>query len=350
MVMKNNKLHLLLLNAYDFGGIERASCTLLYSFLDADIKCDLFSVREKTQESSCYHYPKTPIDLKGGGNDFSKLYAYAKSLSDDTIVISTYDRITIILSFLFFILRKKCKLIAHQHADYYAHSKKVRLLRRFFYRRVNTICSLTKKDMGFYSEWHSSVKLLPNILSIPAEFNCQNINYHDRHIDLIAIGRLDPVKRFQDFIFTANALIKSGEIRNAMLVGDGPERAILNDLDNHHIMIGRNDNVFSLLRNAKVLVVTSLRESFSMVILEAMSQGCIVISYDCPTGPTELIKNGVNGYLVENSNLKVLEDKCRYVINNYDENHFIAKNALLTSKKYTAKNIVDKWVDIINES
>ncbi|MFM5164191.1 glycosyltransferase [Aeromonas rivipollensis] len=348
--MKNNKLHLLLLNAYDFGGIERASCTLLYSFLDADIKCDLFSVRERTQKTSCYHYPKMPIDLKVGGNDFSKLYVYAKSLSDDTIVISTYDRITIILSFLFFVLRKKCKLIAHQHADYYAHSKKIRLLRRFFYRRVNTICSLTKTDMKFYSEWHPSVKLLPNILSIPAEFNCQNNNYHDRYIDVIAIGRLDSVKRFQDFIFIANALIKSGEIRNAMLVGDGPERAILDDLDSHHIMIGRNDNVFSLLRNAKILVVTSLRESFSMVILEAMSQGCIVISYDCPTGPAELIRNGVNGYLVENSNLKELEDKCRYVINNYDENYFISQNAFLTSKKYTAKNIVNKWVDIINES
>ncbi|ABN62365.1 glycosyltransferase [Shewanella baltica] len=348
--MENVKLHLLLLNAYDFGGIERASCTLLRSFLDVNIKCDLFSVRGEEDKSSHYIYPQKPIDLKAGHNDFVKLYHYVKSLSDDIVVISTYDRITIMLSFLFIFLRKKCKLIAHQHADYYAHSKKVRLLRYFFYRRVNTICSLTKQDMQFYLKWHPDVKLIPNILSIPANDNAKNIDLRDRSIDLIAIGRLDSIKRFQDFIVTANTLIKSEVINKALLVGDGPEYSLLNDLDEHQIMIGRNDDVFSLLSNSKILLVTSSRESFSMVILEAMSQGCLVISYDCPTGPSELIQNNVNGYLIDNSNRALLEEKCSYVIKHLDDNNMISKNAILTSLDYSSSKIVNKWIDIINEN
>ncbi|MFL9776132.1 glycosyltransferase [Vibrio cyclitrophicus] len=53
------------------------------------------------------------------------------------------------------------------------------------------------------------------------------------------------------------------------------------------ILKGEVCNIFPPMQNSKFLIVTSQRESFSMVIIEAMLCGCVVISFDCETGAEE---------------------------------------------------------------
>ncbi|PSW34962.1 glycosyltransferase family 4 protein [Photobacterium phosphoreum] len=340
------KIDLLLLNAFDFGGIERASNTLFQAFKSFDINCELISVREKKNKKS-FEYIEDPTVLQYGKTDFMKLFFYAKNIDKNVVVISTYDRISIMLSLCFFLLKKKNKIIAHQHADYYAHSKKIRCLRFLFYRRIDFICALTQQDVKYYLEWHENVYLIPNILQLSHEY--KYIPIKERDTDLIAIGRLDPVKRFDDYIKISSLLIEEDIISSSILIGDGPEFNKLKKLDRHNIIKGRNDNIYTLLQNAKILLVTSYRESFSMVILEAMSQGTIVISYNCPTGPGELIQDGVNGFLVENGNVNAMLDKCRFIFENIDKFDDISKAAILTSKLYSSQIIIDKWKNLIYE-
>lgn len=342
--MKN--IDLLLLDAFDFGGIERASDTLIRAFKRDGIKCRLVSVREQCGKRS-FDYIENPTILRQGCCEILKLFHYAKSLTDDTLVISTYDRISILLSFVFILLRKKNVIIAHQHADYYAHNNKVRFLRRIFYRRVNVVCALTRKDVGFYSKWHPKAIFVPNILQLKT--SCKYIPLGERTTDLIAIGRLDTVKRFEHFIGVSSNLLENGEAKSAKLIGDGPDLNRLKQVDRCNIIQGRNDNVLPLLADSKVLLVTSHRESFSMVILEAMSQGTIVVSYNCPTGPEELIKDAVNGFLIENGNVEAMTMKCKYVLENISSLGAVSQAAIVTSMQYSPANIMNKWKKIINE-
>ena len=86
-----------------------------------------------------------------------------------------------------------------------------------------------------------------------------------------------------------------------------------------------------------------------MVILEAMASGCIPISYDCPTGPRELIVSGENGYLVEGGDLLSI----RHIIINLLGNAVLAEsiqaNARATAIKYKSDIVRNKWKVLLNE-
>ncbi|WP_257976769.1 glycosyltransferase, partial [Vibrio parahaemolyticus] len=65
-----------------------------------------------------------------------------------------------------------------------------------------------------------------------------------------------------------------------------------------------------------------------MVILEALSQGCIVISYDCPTGPRELLKHGFSGFLVNSGNIDELYLCTKTVLTNIDKYEDMSLNSI----------------------
>ena len=60
------------------------------------------------------------------------------------------------------------------------------------------------------------------------------------------------------------------------------------------------------MKLAKIVVMSSSVEGFPMVLLEALNAGTPVVSFNCPSGPSELIIDGENGLLVENQNFEAL--------------------------------------------
>lgn len=62
--------------------------------------------------------------------------------------------------------------------------------------------------------------------------------------------------------------------------------------------------------------MTSLYEPFGLVLVEAMSCGIPVIAFDCPYGPSDIIQNDKNGYLVENGNVEAFAERVCQLIEN----------------------------------
>ncbi|EJG1083036.1 glycosyltransferase [Vibrio parahaemolyticus] len=341
-------IDILLLNAYDFGGIERASSHLLSAFIKSGYNTRVISVRDKENRTS-FDYEIPVLTMSGGDNDYVRIFNYVKNIPEDKILISTYDRISIILSFFLLLLNKKNILIVHQHADYYAHSITVRTLRKLFYRRANAVLALTKEDKNLYSRWHKNSIVVPNILSVEPVSSEAYVPLKERNVDIIAIGRLDPVKRYDHFLRLAERLRNEKLLNVAKVIGDGPLYGELSKIDSNNVLCGRFDDVRSILSDSKILVVTSLRESFSMVILEALSQGCIVISYDCPTGPRELLKHGFSGFLVNSGNIDELYLCTKTVLTNIDKYEDMSLNSIKTCDNYLDKVILRKWKEVICE-
>jgi len=86
-----------------------------------------------------------------------------------------------------------------------------------------------------------------------------------------------------------------------------------------------------------------------MVIVEAMAAGCIVISYNCPTGPAEIITDGVDGFLIDNGNFKSLVDKCTFLLENNLNLDVMRENAKVSARKYYPENVVKKWNTLFNK-
>ncbi len=119
---------------------------------------------------------------------------------------------------------------------------------------------------------------------------------------LIAVGRLEKVKRISDIIKAFGKLKKMCCDVELIILGDGSEEKNILDLidrlqlkDRVHLP-GRITNPFKYISKADILISASEYEGFSNVIVEALTSGTAVISTDCESGPREILspKSDVN--------------------------------------------------------
>lgn len=106
-------------------------------------------------------------------------------------------------------------------------------------------------------------------------------------------------------------------------------------------------NVDLLFREAAIYVLPSRSEGLGLVLIEASSFALPIVAFDCPNGPREIIKNGVNGLLVEGENVEQLAEKLLMLINNKDLRSEIGINAYAESKKFSIESILPQWIELI---
>ncbi|MBU2634010.1 MAG: glycosyltransferase family 4 protein, partial [Nanoarchaeota archaeon] len=107
-------------------------------------------------------------------------------------------------------------------------------------------------------------------------------------------------------------------------------------------------------RNSDIFILNSYKtpeweEIFGRVLIEAMSSGLAVISTDC-IGPKEIIRDGWNGFLIEQKNDKQLLEKFKILLKDKKLREKLGKNAREDAiKKYDIKKISEKWLEVIKK-
>jgi len=107
------------------------------------------------------------------------------------------------------------------------------------------------------------------------------------------------------------------------------------------------EEVKKYMLKSDIYIMTSVKECFPMVILEAFNCGLPTISFDILTGPKEIIKNGYNGYLMKNRDCEEMANQINYLIKNKNKIKIIGKNAKKESKNFLIENILKKWLNIL---
>ena len=117
-------------------------------------------------------------------------------------------------------------------------------------------------------------------------------------------------------------------------------------ISNQVIFEGYSNNVAEIMRESDIYIMTSRFEGLPMVLLEAMSQGMACISYDCKTGPSDIIDNDINGILVEDQNENAMSQKLNILINLPELRIKLANNAINSLDRFKIDGIYKKYLNI----
>jgi len=191
--------------------------------------------------------------------------------------------------------------------------------------------------------------VLPKLILKKAILPLKNIDYKY----IIGVGRLTESKQFDVLIscYSVSNLVK--ENIKLIILGDGLEKDKLKlliselELENYVELLPFNKNPYNLIYNAKYLVLSSKTEGFPMTLIESLALNVPVISFDCNSGPREIIEHEINGILVENKNKKHLTEALNKLCLNESFYKNIKENKMYLPKKFSEGYVVQEWINLL---
>lgn len=166
------------------------------------------------------------------------------------------------------------------------------------------------------------------------------------------VGRLVEIKGVDYLAETAERVLKALPGWRWLVAGDGEEREWLEDfvrrqgLEGRLVLLGRVENLKRYYSRAGIFVLTSHSEGLPMCLLEAKSHGIPCVSFDIRTGPDEIIRDGVNGYLVEPYDCGRLAERIVQLASNEELRRQFARNAALDMEKFDLEHILERWNEV----
>lgn len=169
----------------------------------------------------------------------------------------------------------------------------------------------------------------------------------EEDVNIIFVGRLEKVKGVDILIKAFGEIYGKNNKIQLTIVGDGSERKNLESLakevkgKENIKFVGRQKNVIEWLDKSNIFVYPSIwEEGFGISVIEAMSRGCIPITFR-KGGLVEIIEDSKNGYLVDEVDYKKLSNTILKVINlNKEEREKIIEDAINTANKFTIEKTI----------
>lgn len=227
-----------------------------------------------------------------------------------------------------------------------------RLYARFRTRRVERAVSrldalvvLTKADRD---DWRSRVPVRVEQIYNPLTFSAPQPSTLECK-RCIAIGRLDAQKNFPDMVRAWKIVARDFPDWTLDIFGEGRQRGMLEKLiaseglDGKVNLCGHSSQVRREMLDSSCLVLSSTFEGFPMVLLEAVACGLPMVSFDCPCGPSEIIEDGVNGFLVRPGDIEGLAKAVESVISDDSRRKALGQASYLTSSGFTLPEIIRRW-------
>lgn len=276
-----------------------------------------------------------------------------KQVNPDVVIPFMYSLNTAVLISSLFL---KTPVIASEHTTFDKEmSFRLRFKRLYLNKLADRVTVLTEHDFNYIGNRLRNKVVMPN----PLPYKPIDEFSNKREKIILAAGNIDRYyyKGFDNLIKIWGKIAKQYPDWKLHIAGNGSEDSMAKlyelaneyDLSNQFVLLGQVKELDKQFRESSIFVLSSRYEGFGMVLIEAMSQGCACISFDCTAGPREIINNDVDGILVEDQNMDAMKIALSDLIENEDKRERLATEAIKSVNRFSLENITDRWELLFND-
>jgi glycosyltransferase involved in cell wall biosynthesis len=245
-------------------------------------------------------------------------------------------------------------LVGQEHMHLEVHSESLQEAMTREYRKLSVLSVLTKRDRRSYRR-HLDRKVpvvrIPNAVRDPgstrADLSAKTV---------LAAGRLTRQKGFDRLIKAWELVAPEHPDWKLRICGLGPKRGLLQwmvrerGLEESVTLARPAQNLDTEMERASIFVLSSRWEGLPLVMLEAMSVGMAVVSFDCPTGPADLIDDHENGLLIKPRTIANLAAGIGEMIADEELRRRCAQGAIETSREYSMDLLGPLWEETLERA
>jgi GalNAc-alpha-(1->4)-GalNAc-alpha-(1->3)-diNAcBac-PP-undecaprenol alpha-1,4-N-acetyl-D-galactosaminyltransferase len=232
------------------------------------------------------------------------------------------------------------------------------LLRRLLYPRAHAVVVQSEEVRRWAQRFvrKEMIHTIPNPVALPAYRPNNALGYSSPPgRTVIAMGRLGPEKGYDLLVRAFAQCAAKYPDWYLVILGEGEERGRLESLAGELGIVervsipGQVVGPAELLRQADLFVLSSRFEGFPNALLEAMACGLPVVSTDCPSGPREIIRDGVDGVLVAPEDIGALSAAMGRLMADEAERKRLASRAVEVTERFDLQVVMGIWENILDE-
>lgn len=252
----------------------------------------------------------------------------------------------------------KIKTVFCEHINFVAASrdKTDRVIRKLLVPFTNRIVTLTEQDREVYLKNFSKRKE-SEVVSIhnwvDEKLLTESVSYNMQSKKIITVGRICEQKGYKELLDIAEQIFKQYPMWRWDIYGSGPQfeeiqkEIVERKLENYVVMMGNCKDIYKRYSEYAFYAMTSKYEGLPMVLLEAKAKGLPVISYDCMTGPKEIVRDEIDGFLIPMGDKEEFALKAMRLMEDEALRQRFSVEAKHNLGKFKKEKIMEQWRKLI---
>lgn len=244
------------------------------------------------------------------------------------------------------------RVITWEHGNYYNNwgSRLFPHLRRYAAKKSDAVVLLTEKDRQNYDTHiknHAPITVIGN----PATYH--NHPYDSTSRTILSVGHLLANKGYHRVVEMGKKILPSRPDWKWVICGEGPERSRLEaeiraaGLENQILLPGLTRDMDTQYKNAAIQVLTSDMEGLPMTLLEGKGWGLPLVAFDIMTGPSDIIDDGVNGYLIKPFDLEAMAGRLAALMDDCALRQRLSANSTVGMERFSERQLLRQWEELL---
>ncbi len=241
----------------------------------------------------------------------------------------------------------------HMNSKANVFSKSIDIQRKYGAKLANKVVTLTKEDKLNYI---TKFNLKENkVVEIHNWFEPYSVTDYPKNKKLVTVGRFDHQKGYDYLVKTAKKVLSDKSDWTWEIYGSGNPDEVdkikdlinENDLQDKLFIKGLEKNQELIYGDKGIYVMTSRYEGLPLVLLEAQQYNLPIVSFRCPTGPSEIVEDGVNGFLIDCYDTDKMSVKLLELMEDERLRNTFSLHAKDNMDKFDKNRILNQWIELI---